>query len=122
MLKVKYLRIKKGVSQSKLERDLKINHAIYSSIEGERMNRPYDYILERLSEYLSCPIEELLTSVTPEQEEEINEIERQMKSKSGKAGGTATLLLYGKRHMQNIGRRGSVATKSKNTGRGEQTA
>ena len=117
MLKVKYLRMIKGVSQSRLERDLKINHAIYSAIEGERMTRPYDFIMEKLSTYLECPVDELLTTVTPEQEAEVIAIDKAQRSKSGRQGGHSTLLMYGRKHMQNIGRKGSTVANASKTKR-----
>ena len=122
MLKVKYLRMKKGVSQLQLEKELKINHGIYSSIEGERMTKPYTYILDRLSANLDCPKEELLTSVTPEQEAEIVAITKQKRIASGKQGGHTTAMLYGRRYMQEIGRRGNGVKNPNKIRRGERTA
>lgn len=107
MLRLKYLRLTRGVTQRELEKELGINHAMLSATESGRLTNPYSNMMEKLSGYFMCPESLLLQPVTEEEEQEAIAISEKMRRDAGRHGGLATSLKHGTKYMQKIGRVGN---------------
>lgn len=107
MLRLKYLRLTKELSQKKVEDDLHINHHTLSAIENGRLTKPYDSIITKLEEYFQCPRDMLLRPVSDEEEMRGISLQNKKRKEAARHGGIATSLLYGRLHMQKIGKEGN---------------